>query len=223
VFRNYEAELKKAGFEPIFTCRNEICGGRNFNHSVAEYGIFGDLYEDQHYLAARLKRAEGDVYTAIYVALGSVRGGPRDTPYVQVDVIETRPMETGMVTVDAAAMRKGLTAEGHVALYNIYFGTDSADIAPASKPALDEVAKLLRSQPELKLLVIGHTDNVGEIQYNLGLSQRRATAVVRALQKGYAIKPERLTAAGVGMYAPVASNKSEDGRAKNRRVELVER
>ncbi|HEU0204744.1 MAG TPA: DUF4892 domain-containing protein [Burkholderiaceae bacterium] len=223
VYRNYEAELKKAGFEPIFACTDEECGGRNFNHAVAEYGIFGELYEDQRYLAGRLKRGEGDVYAVLYVALGSVRGGPRNTPYVQLDLIEARPMDTGMVTVDMAAMEKGLSTDGHVALYNIYFDTNAATLKPESKPALEEIAKLMRARPQLHLLVVGHTDNVGELKYNVDLSERRARAVVQALTGPHGVAAARLSAAGIGMYAPVANNKSEAGRAKNRRVELVER
>jgi outer membrane protein OmpA-like peptidoglycan-associated protein len=223
VYRNYENELKKAGFETLFACANEDCGGRNFNHAVADYGIFGDLYEDQRYFAGRLKREQGDVFAVLYVALGSVRGGPRNTPYIELDLIETRAMDTGMVTVDMAAMEKGLAAEGHVALYNIYFDTNAATLKPESKPALEEIARLLRARPQLSLLVVGHTDSVGELKYNVDLSERRARAVVQALATQHAIAPARLSAAGVGMYAPVASNRTETGRARNRRVELVER
>jgi outer membrane protein OmpA-like peptidoglycan-associated protein len=223
VYRNYEAELKKAGFETIFACTNADCGGRNFNHAVTDEGIFSELYGDQRYLASRLKRANGDVYGALYVALGSTRGGPPDTPFVKLDLIETRPMQTGMVTVDAAAMEKGLSAEGRIALYNIYFDTDAASLKPESKSALEEIAKLMQARPQLALLVVGHTDSVGDLKYNVDLSERRARAVVQALTGQHGVAATRLSAAGVGMYSPVASNKSEAGRARNRRVELVER
>jgi len=222
VYRNYESELAKAGFETIFACTNMDCGGRNFNHAVTDDDVLRELYGDQRYLASRLKRAAGDVYAALYVALGSLRGGPLDTPFVKLDLIETRPMQTGMVTVDAAAMEKGLSAEGRIALYNIYFDTDAATLKAESKPALDEIAKLLQARPQLRLLVVGHTDNVGDLKYNVNLSERRARAVVQALTGQYGVAAARLSAAGVGMYSPVASNKSEAGRAKNRRVELVE-
>lgn len=223
VFRNYEAALKGAGFEPVFACRNADCGGRGFNHAVAPYMPFGELYQDQRYLASRLERAEGEVYAVLYVALGSVSGGPKNTPYVQLDIIEAQPMQSEMVTVDAIAMEKGIAADGHIALYNIYFETNQATLQPSSKPALEEIAKLMSASPQLRLLVTGHTDNVGEVKYNLDLSSKRAASVVQALTSEHSVAASRLTAAGVGMYAPVASNKSEAGRAKNRRVELVER
>jgi outer membrane protein OmpA-like peptidoglycan-associated protein len=225
VFRNYENSLKEANFELLFNCAKEECGGRNFNHAVVPYDlVFGDYYQDQRYLAAKLPRDEGDVYLSLYVVHNRAGGGPgADRVHVQLDVIETRPMEAGMVTIDAEAMAKGIAAEGHVAVYGIYFDIDKSEIKPESKPTLDEIAKLLNASPDLEVLVVGHTDNVGTPQYNLGLSRRRAEAVVRALTSDHGIASSRLTSSGAGLAAPVASNRTEEGRAKNRRVELVER
>jgi len=126
-----------------------------------------------------------------------------------------------MVTVDAAAMAKDIAATGRVALYGIYFDTDKADIKPESEPTLEEIATLLKQDPKLKLYVVGHTDNVGGYDYNTKLSQRRAASVVNTLTTKHGIQAVRLTAAGVGLLAPVAPNDTEEGRAKNRRVELV--
>ncbi len=96
-----------------------------------------------------------------------------------------------------------------------------AEIKPESKAALDEIAKLLKGEPNLKLHVVGHTDNVGGYEPNLGLSRRRAEAVVGALARNYGISAARLTPNGVAYLAPVAVNTTEEGRAKNRRVELI--
>jgi outer membrane protein OmpA-like peptidoglycan-associated protein len=84
------------------------------------------------------------------------------------------------------------------------------------------MAKLLRDFPDLKLHIVGHTDNVGGLEYNQKLSLTRAESVTKELVVRYAIAPARLRAAGVGPLAPVASNRTEEGQAKNRRVELVE-
>ena len=92
---------------------------------------------------------------------------------------------------------------------------------PKSKPTLDEIAKLLTSKPDLRLKIIGHTDNKGTAEYNLDLSSRRAGNVAAALVGGYGIDPARLTSEGAGLSRPLASNDTEEGRAKNRRVELV--
>ncbi len=223
VYTNYVDSLSKNGFQEIFQCKNTACGGRNFNHAVASYGFFGEDYEDQRYYATKLIREEGDVYVSLYVAMhndGSKQNNNRVR--VQLDIIELKPMETNMVVVDAEAMAKGLNAEGHIAIYAVYFDTDSAELKPASKPALAQVARLMEQQPQLKLLIVGHTDNVGGLEHNKDLSRRRAASVVKALSTQHSINPERLSSDGVAYLAPVASNRNAAGRAKNRRVELVE-
>ncbi len=116
---------------------------------------------------------------------------------------------------------KDLARTGHVAVYGIYFDFGKADVKSESEPMLKEIAKLLQQDPRLKLHVVGHTDSVGELAYNLDLSRRRAQAVVQVLATKHGIAPGRLRGDGVGPLAPVASNDTEEGRAKNRRVELV--
>ena len=143
--------------------------------------------------------------------------------YVALDIIETQPMVQKMVTMSAAEMSQSITSVGKVALYGIYFDANKWDIKPSSRPALQEIAALLKQQPALKLHVVGHTDNIGGYEFNTGLSKRRAEAVVASLVKDFGISPLRLTANGAAYLAPVASNATEAGRAKNRRVELVPR
>jgi OOP family OmpA-OmpF porin len=101
--------------------------------------------------------------------------------------------------------------------------TDKTDIKSESAQALREIATLLEQDPELTLHVVGHTDNVGGDAYNMDLSRRRASAVVTALASQHGIDAARLKPAGVGPLAPVARNDGEEGRARNRRVELVKR
>jgi outer membrane protein OmpA-like peptidoglycan-associated protein len=81
---------------------------------------------------------------------------------------------------------------------------------------------LLKQDPKLKLHVVGHTDSVGELKFNMDLSRRRADAVVKELTTKHGVASARLRSDGVGPLSPVASNKTDEGRAKNRRVELVE-
>jgi len=126
-----------------------------------------------------------------------------------------------METLSASDIGKGLDANGRVAIYGILFDTNKADIQPASKASLDQIGALLKQQTSLKLHVVGHTDNVGNLPANLDLSRRRANAVAAVLTRDYGISKERLTANGVASLAPIASNSSDAGRAKNRRVELV--
>ncbi len=102
------------------------------------------------------------------------------------------------------------------------FDFNKSDVKPESEPALQEINKLLSNNPNLKVFIVGHTDNVAGADYNMKLSQARADAVVKVLTAKYKVNPKSLKAYGVGQLAPVAPNKSEEGRAKNRRVELVE-
>ncbi len=132
-------------------------------------------------------------------------------------------MQGDKIVADAAALAQAIEREGKVSVYGIYFDTDKSDIKPESKPALDEIAKLLQSRSDLKIFVVGHTDITGALAHNRSLSEARPRAVVKALVSNYSIHAGRLEGYGVGPLAPTAPNASADGRAKNRRVELVAR
>ncbi|MGB8326535.1 MAG: OmpA family protein [Steroidobacteraceae bacterium] len=125
------------------------------------------------------------------------------------------------ITANAEAFSNDIRATGHAAVYGIRFDTGRSTIKPESAQAIGEIAKLLQADAVLKLYVVGHTDNVGGLESNIKLSQDRSAAVVQALVTQHGIAAGRLKAYGCGLYAPVASNASEAGRAKNRRVELV--
>jgi outer membrane protein OmpA-like peptidoglycan-associated protein len=136
-------------------------------------------------------------------------------------IIEKQAMAQEVV-ITAEAMGNDLNAGGRVAIYGIYFDTGKADLKPESDPALAEMAKLLKQHPALKVFIVGHTDMVGDAAMNVKLSQARAQSVAAALSAKYGIAAARLAPFGSGPYSPVASNKTDEGRAKNRRVELVE-
>jgi len=135
--------------------------------------------------------------------------------------IVTETKLTQDVVANAAALSTGISANGHIVVTGILFDTAKADVKPESKPALDEVAKMLKENASMKVYVVGHTDNVGALAGNVDLSKRRAAAVVQELTTKYGIATARLAPYGDGPYAPIGSNDSEDGRALNRRVELV--
>ena len=232
VIRNYEQELKKGGFQTLFACAAD-CGiaggvakvlypvGREVKTSTASHYAF-TLPQEPRYLAAKRTNADGATHVSVLVAKQGNKAFPNfDRVVVLLDVIESAAMDTGMVTVDAGAMAKEIASSGHVALYGILFDTNKADVKAESQPALQEIAKLLKQDPALKLLVVGHTDNVGGFDTNLLLSQRRAAAVLQELTTTYGISATRLRPVGVGMAAPVAPNDTDVGRTKNRRVELV--
>ena len=221
VFRNYQNALKKAAFETLFTCGpQECCQSGCSSSRVYGSGDFDDYWGPDHgirYLSAKLARPEGDVYVSLLVDDQGGLGGPG----VELYVVEMKPMESELITVDAASLANDINRTGHASVYGIYFDTAKADLKPESDATLKEIAKLLQGDPQLKLYVVGHTDNQGALDLNMDLSRRRAEAVLAALTTKYAVPAARLRAFGDGPYAPVASNDSEDGRAKNRRVELV--
>lgn len=134
-------------------------------------------------------------------------------------VVEKKALEARASLLPAEEMKKELDAKGHVALY-INFAFDKADIEPDSRPIINEVVKLLRGNPGLNLTIEGHTDNVGTPDYNKRLSDARAKSVVAALT-AQGIETRRLRAVGYGQEKPIAENGTDEGRAQNRRVELV--
>lgn len=137
-----------------------------------------------------------------------------------VYIVEKRLMNQD-VTADAGSLASSIRATGKASVYGIYFDTGKWDVKPESEPALKEIAKMLAADLKLKLYVVGHTDNIGAFDYNVRLSNSRADAVVKALVGAHGVAANRLQPFGAGPTAPVQSNQTEEGRAKNRRVELV--
>jgi len=224
VMRNHQERLAANNFETVFACRGAECGNPAEMFFAVVESVPGPSpslfsgWNDQLYTLAKLSRPEGDVHVALLVVTQGQRA------QVLVDVVEARPMQTGRITfVDASAMQRAVEQTGRIALYGITFGFDSAEILPASRPTLEEIAKFLRANAALNVVVAGHTDSQGAFDYNVQLSTRRAQAVVAALAREFAIPPARMTAFGAGMAAPVASNDNDAGRTQNRRVEIVKR
>jgi len=134
----------------------------------------------------------------------------------RLDIVERSAMTQ---VVSANKLLDELNAKGFVTLY-INFDTNKSDIKPDAQPTLAEVAKMLKAQPSLRIGIEGHTDNVGAPAANKLLSENRAKSVMGALVT-QGVAANRLSASGFGQEKPVADNRSEDGRAKNRRVELI--
>lgn len=185
------------------------------NHANAIKAIGGTVLRQQTGIATLMIGKDGKEIWA-KVAAGQVGSVYELTTVEKAAMIQE-------VVADAASLARQIGDTGRVAVYGIFFDFNKSDLKAESKPALDEIARLLTRDPQLKLLVVGHTDNVGEIRYNMALSQARAEAVVRALVTDYKVDAGRLGPYGVGPLSPVASNKTEQGRAGNRRVELVGR
>jgi outer membrane protein OmpA-like peptidoglycan-associated protein len=248
VLRNYEDVLKAAGGEVLFTCKGEDCGGdphRSSNggggdSSLMMYFVMeaqlkdaefsngkcalASRLDDQRFSTVKVPQSGGDAYVTVHtfkVSDDLYCKALNNRTVALIHVLEPKPRDQKMVVVKASDMAKQIDASGRIALYGLFFDTDKAEVKPESNPTLTEIAALLNSNPKLAILIVGHTDNQGAYDYNLDLSRRRADAVVRALVAGFKADGKRLRPAGVGMLAPAAPNDAEDGRAKNRRVEIV--
>lgn len=218
VLQNYKQGLAQAGFKVLFSCYSAECAKGGDVGYILDRNQFGDDpsqvgREQTGYLTAKLERPQGDVYATVIV--------DQQNAATDVLIVQAKPMQTGMVKVDAKSLFNDIDRTGHAAIYGIYFDTGKAIVKPESHLALGAIAKLLKSRPNLNLYVVGHTDNVGAYDYNMGLSRRRADAVMAVLVKHYGIAAGRLRGAGVGPLSPVLANTTPTGRAKNRRVELV--
>jgi OOP family OmpA-OmpF porin len=185
---------------------------RNYENAIKKIG--GSIVYEKGEEAWLKVEKSGNV-TWIYV-------DARTSGEYELLIVEKRAMEQEVIA-DAKSLAADISSTGHVSVYGIHFDFNEATIKPESEPTLKEIAKLLEQNPELSLYVVGHTDSVGKINYNMQLSKARAEAVVEALVKKYGVSQNRLDAYGVGPLVPVASNETEEGRALNRRVELVKK
>jgi OmpA-OmpF porin, OOP family len=183
---------------------------RNHQQAIAKIGG-RTVYEDQRYAIFKIAKDGNEVWAQLDTAWGK--------GYMLI-IVEKQAM-VQEVASSAELFQTGLKTTGHVEVPGIYFDTGKSDLKAESDAAVAEVAKLLKNDPALKLYVVGHTDNVASLDLNMKLSQARAEAVAQALVTKHGIAANRLLGRGAGPLAPVAANDTEDGRAKNRRVELV--
>lgn len=234
VMQNYKLEFKRLGITTLYEKGGADPGwfGPTFDQIQTEDGLGQILSynESQERLLVGQSKDAQPTYYEIFVT--SYKDGivpPRlasavtkDRTLAEIIVIAPQKLEQKMVFVNADEMKRAIADTGRVALYGLYFDTDKDVVRPDSAPTLDEIAKLLKANPQMKLRVVGHTDNQGVQTYNIDLSKRRASSVVQQLVTKYSIAAARLDSFGAGQYAPVASNQTVEGRARNRRVELVE-
>lgn len=214
IYKNYESALLGAGFGKIFACEGDACGV-NFGNTYPSglVGFVRSYRTEQRYIALKREDAKGVTHVALYMVK------TQDGPFSRLDIVESSPMQSGLITVKS--LTSDLSARGKAVIYGVYFDTNKSEIKPESNPALEAIANLLKENAALKLYVVGHTDNIGGLEANMDLSLKRSQAVVTALSTRYGIAASRLSAKGVGFLAPVTENETEEGRALNRRVELV--
>lgn len=241
ILRNYQKALEDLGqVNEVFSCKGHACYSNlgeifiwnknnrihtSFDKNDNYYLYFsGSHYREQSYWYGTVQSDDALYHVSVYTAVRDSKDTAREgRPLTHLEVIEIADFKPTLKVVKAEEMSAKITEKGHIALYGIHFDSDSDKLKPDSDTAIQEIAKALNAEPSLKLYVVGHTDNEGTLEHNQDLSKRRATSVVRALMSNHSIATDRLTPVGAGLIAPVANNGTEEGRALNRRVELVKR
>jgi outer membrane protein OmpA-like peptidoglycan-associated protein len=208
-----EGEIWKIHYYPQASSKthsSELQIHRNFENAVKDLGgtVVGSDGSKETF---RLTKAGKDIWVEVWSEFTGKYG---------LTIAERKSMSQD-IKINAEMLLSSLKSTGHVEVQGIYFDTGKSELKPESQQSIAEIAKLLKSDPGLKLFVVGHTDNVGTVESNLKLSQDRAEAVVQALVRGEGIPAIRLRSFGCGPFAPNSSNDVETGRALNRRVELV--
>lgn len=245
VFGNYVDALKAKGFEAVFECASAACGA-NFKdlkytandptknvisdnagtrRKFLSNAMFSKII-DPRYAVLKKGDAGYETYIAVFAAqnsggsFGDVSKALRSRVGILLEVVEPGLREEKIVTLTANEIGDSLDAAGRVAIYGVYFDFDKATIKAESEPQLAQMIAYLNNDKASRVYVVGHSDNKGELDYNLKLSAARAKSVVAALVAA-GVDAARLGAKGVGPLAPLTSNATEMGQAKNRRVELV--
>lgn len=219
-FRNYEAAIKSMGgvkvntvspVDPAFIARN----GGDKNAVLKKLGMPNGDHADTDGTPTFSQYLVRTPKENIWISLIFFD----DDINMSTKVVREQAMQQTVGLIKADQMAAALAKDGHIALY-LNFDNDSDQIRPDSMPAVDEIAAMMAADPALKIRVEGHTDNTGSAAHNTSLSRARAESVVKAITAKQ-IARDRLTPEGVGAGHPLADNGSEEGRAKNRRVELV--
>ncbi len=235
ILHNYIKAFNNAGFTVLLSAANEELGvgkrsqdwnaryygsGDAYFYNALNNGKFGLLLEipnwkvNQAFIVANGEKDSKSIYISVYAV-------DHDSyTLINQDVIEVEAAETGMVT--ATSIDKGIKETGHIAIYDILFSGDKAEIKPESENALRNIAEFLKANADLKYFIVGHAAGIGDFSSGMTLSENRAKAVMNELTAKYGVNQNQLKAYGVGSLCPVSSNKTDEGRAKNRRVEIVE-
>lgn len=234
IMKNYEDAFKKQNAEILFKCKAGECDGtttwyaahffsstfgetnRESNGEISHYESFNAYHASQRYLLAKVTTTD-KIY---YVVVAATPKYDENPVKILVEIIEVDAMQTGMIELNADIFKQKLEKEGKIALYGILFDTGKTDVKPESKKEINLIVDYLKQNPKAKIYIVGHTDDVGNFGENSLLAEGRAIKVAEALKQFGNFEP-RVTPIGVGPVCPVATNETEEGRAKNRRVEIV--
>ncbi|MBK1693814.1 hypothetical protein CKO09_03535 [Chromatium weissei] len=245
VMRHYQEALAELGYQSIFQCIDfKKCGKEvaAFYTDAAQAKQFTDSYllksvysegsvKEPRIQVVQRHDLKGQSYIFVFTAYQDNYADSQAGERVAVFIEELRVLENEtpsppepaapLPVLSADALLHEITANGRAVIYGIQFDENQASIRAESAKQLEQIARLFNAQPQLSVYLVGHTDNNGEFNRNLLLSQQRAEAVMQLLIRQYGIDGARLSARGVGELAPLTTNANVDGRARNRRLEIV--
>ncbi|MCF6316082.1 MAG: OmpA family protein [Marinosulfonomonas sp.] len=229
-----KAQLSDAGFDLVFECETEWCGGFDFRFNtdvMSEPAMHIDL-GDFRFLAAQRREDAHPEYISLLVSrsqnAGFVQlmrvGVPSE---VSTLVTSTKSPALTTITEEPAAavpdmpLEQALLGLGRFTLEDLIFQTGSSNLGDGPFESLTNLANYLQENPDRTFMLVGHTDAEGSLAGNIALSKKRARSVVRRLVSEFGVNKNQISAEGSGFLSPLASNLTEDGRAQNRRVEVI--
>lgn len=220
--------LSQEGYEEVFSCADAACGGFDFRFQLdilGEPDMHVDL-GDYRYVLMRAADPEAAPHTVALLASRSRAAGFVHITYVSEPEQATTdpapaPDVTPVAEPESDELTEALSRVGHVVLPDLDFETGTSDLGLGPFASLQKLADWLAANPSARILLVGHTDSVGSLDANTALSEKRAQSVARHLVSQLGADPSQVQAVGAGYLSPVAPNVTEEGRARNRRVEAV--
>ncbi|MEM1388433.1 MAG: OmpA family protein [Pseudomonadota bacterium] len=224
-------EFLASGFEPIFECVASVCGGFDFRYSVdvlPEPDMHVNLGDYRYFSAKRSDAGGTPEYITILVSRSANAGfvqltrvGDPNSAAVLTTSTKAPAPPTTVLPALTGTLTEQLESAGHATLADLAFQVGSSQLTSDSFASLESLAAFLNANSDRTVTLVGHTDAEGPLASNVTLSRRRATEVMLRLIDAYDVSPAQVSADGVGFLAPRASNLTEEGRTKNRRVEVI--
>ncbi|NND22909.1 MAG: OmpA family protein [Silicimonas sp.] len=219
--------LNAEGFDEVFSCADAGCGGFDFRFQLdilGEPDMHVDLGDFLYVLLTHPDDGTSPHTVALLASRSRAAGFVHVTQISQAGAVEPDLPATAEVRPEPdtpAATIPSLVETGHAVLSGLDFGSGSADLGDGAYPELEDLAAWLDENPTARIVLVGHTDSVGSLEANTALSRQRAASVARFLTDVLGADGGQIQSSGAGFLAPIASNLTDDGRARNRRVEVV--
>jgi len=215
IFQQIKKSLKVGGYQELFSCVTLACGD-TAGWQLYLTPLIGGLAEKQYFLSAIKKTATAKPeYISVYITEID------DQPRALIDIVSLPTNNKFDIVVKTKQLLRTIEKDGRVVVDGITFDVGSSKLKHDSTRSIDLMSKILKKHPNFKFSIVGHTDNSGGFNQNIKLSIQRANAVKSVLIDKFGIAENQLIASGVGTLSPVTSNTDRNGRALNRRVELV--